>query len=325
MKDRTLRCGMSEPFGSFPTVELGNATVRLVVVPRLGARVIALIDRRSGRNWLVPGAPPGKAALSRWSSQDATFGGDEAFGWDECLPTVGACSDVVDRGGSPLRDHGDLWGRPTAVECQADRIRAVWRNSALSYVFARSLQLDGETVRVRYSLRNEGASDIPVHWALHALLAVEPGSRIELPSPARARVGTQLGVALVMDAGTVPWPVAMMIGGASIDLAEVRDAEVGTALKLAIDAPQTPIAAVTPDDSRLSFAWETGAVGAVGIWLDCGGWPADEGRHQVAIEPQTSPHESLESAFAEARSLTVPRNGRLSWEVRIRLQAPGST
>ena len=45
-------------FGAFPTIEIDDGRVQLVVCPALGARVLRLVDLWTGRDWLVAGDPP---------------------------------------------------------------------------------------------------------------------------------------------------------------------------------------------------------------------------------------------------------------------------
>ena len=53
-----------------------SEAIRAEVEPAFGARVTSLVDRRTGRDWLVPGAAvPGGA-----------YGAAQAVGWDECFP-----------------------------------------------------------------------------------------------------------------------------------------------------------------------------------------------------------------------------------------------
>jgi len=162
-------------------------------------------------------------------------------------------------------------------------------------------------------------------WALHALLSLEPGSRLEVPDASVARVGTQLGIALAHAAGLVPWPNAVMADGSAVDLATVQGAESRVAAKLAMAAPKGPIGVVTPDGSRLTFAWDSAVVGGLGLWLNYGGWPLAAGQHQVALEPETSPDEDLASAVATGNALTLPPYGKVSWQVRLLLSPCGET
>lgn len=75
------------------------------------------------------GAPPDAGpdgSAAGWTGRDARFTGAVAFGWDECLPTVAPCPDPADPAGSPLRDHGDLWGRPATVAGEGPVLATTW-------------------------------------------------------------------------------------------------------------------------------------------------------------------------------------------------------
>ena len=102
-----------ETWGRWPAQRLASSRVAMLLVPALGARVVSLMDIRSGREWLVQGEPLSEQQAQEWSAEDAVFGGQVSFGWDECLPTVAPCPDPLEPRAAPLRDHGDQWGRAT--------------------------------------------------------------------------------------------------------------------------------------------------------------------------------------------------------------------
>ena len=167
-------------------VVLENDAVRLACEPDVGARITSLVDRRNGREWLVPGTLPGTAAA--WAAEGAVFGGAEAFGWDECLPTVAPCPDPMDATAPALRDHGDQWGRPADVEATDDRLVATWTRSRWPLRFRRAITLEGAAVACEYELETGGDQSLPILWSMHALLALEPGSRIVVEPGGEARV-----------------------------------------------------------------------------------------------------------------------------------------
>ncbi len=304
---------------------LENDLVRLVSVPALGARVVSLADRRTGREWLVQGDPPNGSAAA-WAAEDAVFGGAEAFGWDECLPTVAPCIDPLEPGGPPLRDHGDAWGRPAGSVASGATLLATWTSPRWPYVLRRSLRLDRAVVVASYELEVSGARALPFLWSMHALLALEPGSRLVLePSQAAAEamLTHHAGLGISAGADSAAWPAAATADGGRIRLDEVRGAEAGQAAKLYLDATRlVTIAARTPDGAELRFAWDLGVAPTLGIWLDYGGWPPGERRHQVALEPTTSPDDHLAGAIAAARAALVEPGRLLSWTVRLDLR-PG--
>ncbi|HET9520709.1 MAG TPA: hypothetical protein VFO73_06680 [Candidatus Limnocylindrales bacterium] len=299
---------------------LESEFVRLVAVPEVGARVVSLVDRRTGREWLVQGTLPaddvaGSASARARAAEDAVFGGDEAFGWDECLPTVAPCADPLDPAAPPLRDHGDQWGRPAEVAGIGGGLRATWTGSRWPYVLRRTISLEGATVIADYEVEVRGDRPLPILWSMHALIALEPGSNIIVEPAARARLTHHAGLGLASDTQSLDWP------GSSLDV--VRGIEAGQAAKLYVAAaPLTTVAARTVDGAELRFSWDRAVAPALGIWLSYGGWPVEgRPRHQVALEPTTSPDDDLASAIAAGRAMVVAPGSPRRWTVRIALVA----
>jgi hypothetical protein len=291
-------------FGRFATIALQNDSVRFVACPELGGRILSLLDRRNGREWLVQGEPPSEA--SAWSAEAAVFGGREAFGWDECLPTVATCPDPLNADAPPLRDHGDCWGRPTEVTGEGDILVAGWRSSRQDWAFERRLGLDGAAIEAAYRIENHGGSPLPFLWSMHPLLALEPGSVVELDRPAEVRITAAIGFERPPDPTERRWTVA--------------DISAGTALKAyARMGGAGRGAARQPDGTTLRMTWDLVAAPVAGVWLDFGGWPAEAPVHQVAIEPTTSEDDDLCSALAARRARLVEPGQAATWSVRLTL------
>jgi galactose mutarotase-like enzyme len=293
-------------------VVLENDAVRLACEPDVGARITSLIDRRTGRDWLVAGTLPGTAAA--WAAEGAIFGGAEAFGWDECLPSIAPCPDPVDAKASTLRDHGDQWGRPADVEATDGRLVVTWTRSRWPLRFSRAITLAGAAVVCEYELEAGGEQALPILWSMHPLLALEPGSRIVVELAGQARVTYQAGFPLAQGLETVAWPG----GAAALDV--VRSVDARCAAKLYLDARSlTRVAARATDGSELQFEWDRAFAPTLGIWLDFGGWPPGESRHQVAIEPTTSADDDLASAIAAGRARTLEPGTPQRWKVQLAL------
>lgn len=299
-------------------VVLENEHVRLVAVPEVGARVVSLVDRRTGREWLIQGTLPADDAAARaWAAEDAVFGGAEAFGWDECLPTVAPCADPLDPSAPPLRDHGDQWGRPAEVEAVGGGLRATWAHSRWPYVLRRTISLDGPAVIADYRVEVHGDRPLLMLWSMHALIALEPDARLVIEPPRRARLTHHTGLGIAAGTESIEWP------GPSLDI--VRGIGAGQAMKLYLDAGSLgTVAARTPDGAELRLAWDRAVAPTLGVWFSYGGWPADgEPRHQVALEPTTSPDDDLASAIGAGRATIVSPGMPLRWAVRMELFARG--
>ncbi len=306
-------------YGRLDAIELQGDRLRVVVCPAFGGRVTSFVDRTAGRDWLLPGIPPDMPS----AGHGATFGPDEATGWDECLPTVSPAADPL-AAGRALRDHGDVWGRHLASELTGGRVSVAlehaWADDGdRRYVFRRTFAVDGPTLRVEYTLESRAAESLPFLWSMHPLLALEPGARLLLPRVTDALATSAVGPALEGllqpgEASRVSWPdVTSARGAYRLDTIPGLDAR--EAVKLYAGPVADGRAAVVGiDASWLGFEWDSSFAPYVGVWLSHGAWPDPaSGVRQAALEPTTAPADDLGGAIAAGRAVTLPPGGRLGW------------
>lgn len=264
--------------------------LRAEVAPQFGARVVSLIDRRTGRQWLVPGA----------MVETPSYLAEAARGWDECFPTVSSCA-------SAPRDHGDLWGRPVRMEGS----EAIWDGPG--WRFRRRLRAEGARLWARYRVENTGAVPLPWMWSQHLLVDPRPGDRIVLD-----------GFDTVIRGGEpVDWPHI-----AGRDLTRCGGIEDGFAVKLYARArPGQVTAAVQGPDGGLALGWDGAAMPALGLWLDYGGWPPPPGAPvvQVALEPTTACADDLDSALTRGEGRYLSPGATEAWTITLDLTGPADT
>jgi galactose mutarotase-like enzyme len=277
-------------------LSLVNDRISLTLSPDYGARVTALTDRATGRQWLVTGGQ------SRQNGEDTVYGADEAVGWDECFPTVLACSHPG--WDHPLRDHGALWGRPWATDtATADCVET--RFETPGFRFIRRLALAGAAVWADYQVTNLGTAPLPYLWSQHCLLATNPGDRIILTGHENLRAN---GEAFL-------WP-----NHPRRDLGRVGAKDEGFALKAYSETPQPASAAVTGPEGGLRFDLQ--GLPAFGLWLCYGGWPAGDPVHQVALEPTTAAADHLAAADALGQARWLGAKKTHTWSVRMTMTDP---
>ena len=292
--------------GPFDVATLENEALRVSVVPDYGAKVIELTDKRTGRNWLVEGNPTDA------SGEDAVFGGLQAYGWDECFPTVAPCPGGP--WGQDLRDHGALWGRPWHAALGEDDITTTFDGAR--FVFTRRLALTGSRLTAHYSLENRTERKLPYLWSAHPLLSLAPGEAIHLPDTTVVAT-TYLGArGRTWPPTSLSWPSAE-IGDRRVDLDRVHPIDERFAAKLYCDGGMPDRAEVDGLDGRLCLRWKADALG---IWLDYGGWPDPGPVHQVAIEPTTAPADDLQSAVRADRHKVLMPGKPDQWWIEIALE-----
>src|SRR5579859_3405408 len=151
----------------------------ITVVPQFGGKIASI--RIDGRELLqAPLAP--MAPRSKTMSFDAS----DASGWDECLPSVAACTVFTGAGQTQIPDHGDRW-RVAWKEPRTENSEQGRGNSrplqgecfSLPLVLDRTLELSegpgGWRVHLGYRLTNTSRTTVPWSWAAHPLFVAEAG------------------------------------------------------------------------------------------------------------------------------------------------------
>lgn len=275
----------------FDVFTLRSESIEVEVVPELGAKVISIKNQRTAREWLY--RPPGGLRLFRNRLGD-DFATSTLVGWDECLPTVAACT----WNGRTLPDHGEAW----SVAWQVDE--AAWQRSVLSttvrlgvtgLLFERTIELDDREVQVRYVLTNPGKQAEAFLWAMHPLLAMVAGDQLELPADVRGHLAGESWIDS-LTFGERPPACAKVFAG------PVREGRAG----------------VTNLDTgdRIGFHWDAAENTWLGLWLTRGGW---NGHHHLALEPTNGRPDSLAVAAEQNQTGQIPPHGGKSWGVRLRV------
>lgn len=287
------------------TVFIESEAVRVGIATDYGARVVSLLDKRNGREWMTQGEQSPNVG------EDAVYSGDEAVGWDECFPTVGVWDGAETVWGRRLRDHGDLWGRPWQVDSSSSHDLTTTYETE-SFTFRRTLALDGATLMARYEATNHLTAPMPYLWALHSLFAVRTGDRIDLGVDAvhasfMAEKGRMLG------SGTVAW--VEKDERVSFPLNEVQPPSALFAGKFVVAGRPASRARLGQPGQWLEIEWDD-RLDSLGVWLTYGAWPQPGGHNEVAIEPTSSAANDLGEAI-RAGAVPLAPGERREWQVSL--------
>ncbi|MDF2572727.1 MAG: hypothetical protein K0R55_4331, partial [Sporomusa sp.] len=103
---RGKMCTYTETYKGLDAVALENETIKIVVLPQLGAKIASLLYKP--QNFEVFFQPT--EGIFRLSRHGEPFADYDTAGADEMYPTIDACIYTYDGyGGKSLPDHGDLW------------------------------------------------------------------------------------------------------------------------------------------------------------------------------------------------------------------------
>lgn len=314
---------MAEPT-TFISTEKENVVIRagscaITVLPQFGGKIASILFNEH-ELLQAPLAP--LAARTPTMSFDA----GDASGWDECLPSVAACTVPLRQGIANVPDHGDLWRVPWhEINGNGSSVALRAACFSLPLELARELTLEknskGYRLNAAYKLTNVGKEPVPWSWAAHPLFAAEAGDRIVLPTTIRTLlVEGSRHDRLGKSGETIGWPIATIAGGKA-DLRVARGAESGIGDKLfagPLSADENWCTLERPSIGvRIRVSFNTVENPYLGLWICFGGWPEGSGKKQmcVAMEPSTAPVDSLVKNGPWSRVLE-PR-GSVLWGMRV--------
>ncbi len=153
---------------------LENDALRVAVAPSIGGRVVSLVHRPGGREFLWRNPRLSLKCCAPGSGYDPNFYG----GMDELLP----CDVPETINGIACPDHGELWTLPLAAERVGGSLNLHGRLPRFGLDYQRRMRLEGNRLVCDYRIANPAATERQFMWKLHAALAVQPGDRIRCPA-----------------------------------------------------------------------------------------------------------------------------------------------
>ena len=304
-------------------LQLKTDTFSVEVLPALGGKVASM--RKNGvellQQPLLPYAP---------RSLTTPFEDSDASGFDECLPSVSACDINSPSGKISIPDHGEFWRLSHESNSSSDReIHLEATGSVLPLRFKRRLRLVAdsgrhhpEALHIDYQLENVGGAQIHYAWSAHPLFAVEPGDCIHLPPTVTVvKVENSAHTRLGVPGGVHPWPFAQLSTGELAKLNRVGNETDNVGDKLYLAAPVDGWCAIERRKAglRVRVEYDPKLTPWLGLWLCYGGWPENRPLRQycVALEPCTSPVDSLSTAMATGQARTLAPGQCDLWWMRI--------
>jgi galactose mutarotase-like enzyme len=318
--------------GQIKAVEKENVTMRagncsVTILPHLGGKIasIRIGERELLQSPLAPYAP---------RTRTMSFDAGDASGWDECLPSVAACTVATNAGAVTIPDHGDLWrvewseigdqrsdGGPLALRGVCFSLPlALQRTVALAETDS------GWKLDLGYTVSNPGNFPAPWSWAAHPLFVVEAGDRIRIPhSIHMLRLEGSGGSRLGRNGDAVTWPEAFLADGSRADLSVAEPSGSGIGDKLfagplrenenwcALERPKAGV--------QIKVGFNAAATPYLGLWICYGGWPERPGAKQmcVALEPATAPADSLAKTGPWSRMLLPGQSW--SWPMTVEIDS----
>lgn len=181
-----------------PIVGLESDWLRVQVAPTAGGRLISMVHKPSGHEFLWRNRNLRLESLLPGSEYDPNFYG----GIDELLP-----NDIPEKvNGIECPDHGELWTTPLEWRREGQRLILEGRlkGFGLSYRREMALRPGASCLDLNYRISNLTAEPRQFLWKLHAALAIQAGDIIECPARTARVVDLAWSRCKTLD--PFPWP-----------------------------------------------------------------------------------------------------------------------
>jgi hypothetical protein len=259
---------------------LENEVLRAVVVPAIGGRVVSLVHRPSGREFLWRNQRLALTCCAPGSEYDPNFYG----GMDELLP----CDISETLNGIACPDHGELWTLPLAAESSGEVLILRGRLPQFGLDYQRRMRLEESRLICDYRIANPNDTERQFLWKLHAALAVQPGDRVDCPA-ATARAADTAWSRRKSPA-PFTWPDA-----SGLDMSRVPEPDGGTEFLFLYDLAEGRMALETQNGARLECQFDRAVFPCCWYFASHG---AMNGAFTGILEPCTTMPVSVNEAAA---------------------------
>ena len=305
----------SERVSGFDGITLENSRIRVSIIPELGGRVWALLDRARGRQWIWHRDDVPLSTAHAGSAYDDVWAG----GWEELFPNDAP----ADFEGRALPDHGEWWSSVWKVDEASTGTDAVLRlvteTKARQTSCAKEFRLggDSDTLRVTYRIENREPEAFHFLFKQHLAVALTASCQLALPGGRVTAVDPTFGT-LMRGSGTVDWPLT---GSADLDDADLRRVRPRADHREFVYVSELPESWCGVDDVdagaslRMSF---DKTLPFVWLFLSYGGW---RDCYTAVLEPCTNMPKDLEQAVRDGQSARLDAGAVFQTSVGVTLSA----
>jgi len=294
-----------------------NESISVHIIPGRGSKIISLIDKRTGRDWVHQTDRP-------WEPLHYDMDWDEGDrgGWDEMFPTIEACTcpnepwqDLC------FPDHGEVWCLPWSYELAGERMRFMVKGVQIPYCLTKEIILEENELRVQYQLDNPTPFVFSYLWAAHPLLRISQGMRlITAPSEGAIQIAYSHHQRLGAPLEYSQYPIANTLTGECIDLSVVENELSHSAEKYYFTDPINEGYAGLEDPAtgeRIVFRFSPDENPYLAVWAHYGGL----NDYTMAFEPASGYMDSVQRAHDLGKVMQVQGHSTVRWTLRVTIES----
>lgn len=165
------------------SIVLENNRIRAEVIPSPGGKLVSLIDKKLGFEYMVQRPHQ----IYRDQPFDGIYTEGECSGFDDMFPTIDTCEYLLPPWkGVKMADHGETWSLPWSFSINDNSVTMEVKGIRFPYILKKTISfIQNNCLEWTYTLVNDSDSDFEYLWAGHFMINAEEGMKIELPEDCR--------------------------------------------------------------------------------------------------------------------------------------------
>ncbi len=304
----------SDRYKDVPAWVMENDQLRVAVLPDYGAKVASIFYKPLAHETLYQNPAPGY----RKTGYGDSYLAGELSGFDDMFPTISEC--YYETGpwrGTLAPDHGELWSIPVAIQAEDDELRVLEHGVRFPYRFEKRMRLEGNRLRIDYSVTNEANQDFDFIWAAHPMFKAKPGMELRVPGGLKKIINSVPGNRLGSYGRLHDFPEAERPDGSRDDLRRVPPWNGKSTQKYWFSERNTEgWCALDDPDNQMRIRLEVSAdtVPYLGVFVDEG---LITGELILAPEPATGAMDRVDLAKLWGMNSVLPARKTLAWYLSI--------
>ncbi len=309
-------------FKGEPAVQLSNGTIRVVVLPKRGAKIasLALLSGQPGRaRPLEALALASSDRYQRPVRYGMIFEGEDGTGIDDMFPTILPCTfSDAPWSGVELPDHGEVWALPWEHTVKGHALICSVHGLRLPYSLEKTMRLSEKSLQIAYRAVNHAPFTLPFQWAAHAILDVSPGSKLIVPDGMDRIINAHPGNRLNEVGREYGFPLPTPDSDFDLSVIPERNQSGAQKYWFADRVPEGRCGLFNPRSGlTTTIRFSKQSLPYLGIWINEGGW---NGYYNVGIEPSTCILDDPLSAAEHGKDSRLPPRGTLQWDLSIEVE-----
>ena len=296
-------------------IVLENDCLRCVCLPKHGGKIASLYRKDKAFELLFQN-PRNEY---RKAVPGSIFGEFEACGFDDAFPNIDAEVLETPDGSMEYFDHGEIWSAEFQVCYGKDEVCLTYISPFFGFRYQKWITLRGESLCLRYSIRNEGSRSFPCIWACHCLVNTSPDMQLLFPEGTK-RLCNVFDSHLLGKADTCyHFPIDRVEDGKSFDFTRALDVRRANMLKIYVaDVVSHGICGYCYPSQGIEvrLQYDAKKLPYLGYWVTAGGYRGD---WNCALEPTNGFFDKISRAITHRKcpELKIGEELNFSFEVGL--------